>query len=201
MFYTSGKRADNAYGLFDEVGRIVRRTDKAVGRARASTARRGVSFTRRAVLDQFNIRSGQLTGKLRVVTTGDTIRVFASERPISLIHFGGRWSGRKTTGATAEIERGKRETYPGAFISTIQGRRAIRVRKKRGSKRVHRGPVQMLHGPSPREMVNGTRRDAETGSPVGRYPGNLREITTQRLADYYITELRRQYQVDLDRGR
>jgi len=199
-FFTNGKRADDRYALFEQVGRIVKQTDVAARRAQASTARRAVSFSRAEVLQNFNVRSAQLSGRYRVVQTGSSIRLFASERRISLIAFGGRWAGKNSPGATAEIERGSRVTYTGSFVRTIQGNRAIRVRASRGAKRVHRGPVTMLYGPSPRDMITGARTDPETRNPTGRYAGDVGDKIIRRLVVFHVSELRRLYALADARG-
>jgi hypothetical protein len=199
-FFTNGARAQNAYGLFDQVGQIVRRTDKAAKLARASTARRVQPFAREEVLKVFNVRPGQLNGKFRTVTTGDTVRLFASERRLPLIAFGGKWAGPQSEGATAEIVRGKREVYASSFIAAIKGLTSIRVRKRTGSRRAPRGPVQILRGPSPRDMVTGLRSDAETRTPMGFYGPAPAQRILARLAEYHIAELRRLYLSEASRG-
>jgi len=199
-FFTNGKRADDVYGLFDHVGRVVRRTEEAAKKARVSTSRRAESFAKEEIQKDFNIRSGLLSGKFRVVDSGDAIRLFASQRRVPLLEFGGRWGGRKTPGATAEIERGNRETFASSFIATVKGKRAVRVRKKVGDKRVRRGPLKMLYGPSPKDMVTGQRSDPETRNPEGRYPRDLRKRLIARLAAFHIAELRRLYEVESRRG-
>lgn len=199
-FFTNGVRANNAYGLFEHVGQIVRRSDVAQKRAAATTARRAQPIAREEVLKRFTLRPGQLNGKFRTVTTGDSIRLFASERRVSLIAFGGKWGGIKTEGATAEIQRGKRETFPQAFIRTVQGLRAIRVRSFKGGKRAPRGPLTMLRGPSPKDMVTGLRTDAETRSPEGRYPDPPAQHILARLTAEHVAELKRQLALELKRG-
>ncbi len=199
-FFTNGKAAQNAYGLFDQVGEIVRRTDRAAQRARASTARRVQPIAREEVLKMFNLKPGQISGKFRTVTTGDTVRLMASQRRLPLIAFGGNWKGPVADGATAEIVRGKRETFDSGFIAEVKGLRSIRVRERRGSKRALRGPLKMLRGPSPRDMVTGRRTDAEHGTPLGSYGTAPAEKILARLVAYHIDELRRLFAVEAKRG-
>lgn len=199
-FFTNGKAAQNAYGLYDQVGAIVRRTDRAAKLARASTARRVQPIAREEVLKVFNLKPGQLSGKFRSVTTGDTIRLMASQRRLPVMAFGGRWAGRDADGATAEILRGKRETFDSGFIADVKGLRSIRVRKRTGGKRAPRGPLQILRGPSARDMVTGRRTDPETGSPLGVYGEPPAKRILARLIDFHIAELRRLYAVEAKRG-
>ncbi len=199
-FFTNGKRAQNAYGLFDQVGQIVRRADRAAQRAKVSTARRVQPIAREEVLKTFNIRPGHLSKKFRTVTTGDTVRLFASERQFPLIAFGGKWGGMLTPGASAEVVRGNREVFQSSFIASIKGLRSIRVRKQRGNRRAPRGPLQILRGPSPRDMVTGRRSDPETRSPQGLYANPPAERIIARLAAFHIAELRRLYQLEQSRG-
>ncbi len=126
----------------------------------------------------------------------ELISIWASTRKFPLMDFGGRWrgparrkSGRFAPGASAEIVRGQRKTYDSAFIATIQGRRAIRVRSFDSGlqKRAGRGPVHMLRGPSPFEMLSG----------VGGYPASVaaRDATVNELQVFYLGELRRQFKL------
>lgn len=201
--FTNGKRADTQYALSDQLGRIVRRTDVAKTRAMVSLGRRAITFTRAGIVEQFNVRPGLLTNKLRVETTGDSLIVHAHQRRIPLLAFGGRWGGASTPGATASIVRGKSETYTSAFIAKVgkDRRPGIRVRKQLGARRAPRGPLQMLYGPSPYDMVHGYRADAETRTPLGRYKTDVREKVTARLLGYYVGELRRQYALESSRGK
>lgn len=80
------------------------------------------------------------------VTAGDNyVRVFASGKRIPLSRFGGKWRGRQTPGATAQIWRGgATKTYVGAFALAAG---AIVSRALKGAKRVARLPLTNLFGP------------------------------------------------------
>lgn len=205
--FTNGSRADNAYGLSDEVGRIIKRTDRAKQRAEASTARRGASIANRAIRAEFNIPLKEISRKIYMKSTGDALRLYAWNRPISLLAFGGKWKGRRSAGASAQVLRGgSAETFGGSFIiesmkAKASLKRAIRVRSMRGGKRAGRGPLVMLYGPSPRDMITGRRKDAETGTPVGQWGTHVREVVTSEVIAYYISELKRLYAVEARRGR
>lgn len=187
--YTNGKRADNAYGLSAHVGQIVKRADVAVKRAAASTARKMVPLVKQAITAVYNIAPGKLSDKFNVRVTPGTIRMTAHIRKFPLILFGGRWGGIQTAGATASIVRGESETYEHAFIATIQGNSSIRERRQvGGGRRVARGPVRLLRGPSPFEMA------ADTTHGAGVRPTVLRAAT-----EFYIAELRRQYALEKKR--
>lgn len=200
-FYVSGRRAKGLHGLSDLAGNTLNRYDLSVQRAFVGLQRRAGAAASQEVRGSYNVRASALRGRYRVETgaqgyrTGkrgrdDFLAIWASTRQISLLEFGGRWVGRKSAGATASIGVGESKTYDGAFIATIKGRKAIRVRSwdSAKQKRHGRGPVRILRGPSPFEMLSGA-------------DGNARALTTRRrLIDrfhtYYSTELRRQWRVN-----
>jgi hypothetical protein len=199
-FFTNGKRADDAFGLSTLVGQLVRRTDTATKRAVATTARRLEPIAKRTVVTRYNIAATKLQGKFSVTTTGDSIRLFASERRVPVIQFGGRWGGINTPGATAQIERGgPQQVFAGAFISTVKGLQSIRERTIRGGKRAPRGPLILLRGPSPRDMVTGSRKD-QRGNLISRLPEPPGVAIVNQLREIYITELQRQIALGVRRG-
>jgi hypothetical protein len=200
-FFTNGKLAQNAYGLFDHVGQVVKRTDKVAKLARAGTARKATPIARDEVLKTFNVKSRQLSGKFSTRTTGDTVRLFASDRQLPLIAFGGKWSGRESAGATAEVVRGDRKTYENSWIGAVKGLTSIRVRKRvGGGRRAPRGPLKILRGPSPREMILGLQTDPETRRPRGTYPNPPVQRIVARLAAFHVAEIRRLFDVEAKRG-
>jgi hypothetical protein len=196
----NGKAAQNAYALSDEVGRFVGRVDVAKKRAAAGLVRRAGPAVSREIRRWFNVRAGQLSGKITAKDTGDSLRIYAFDRRIPLMAFGGKWAGRNSAGATASILRGKSEIYPQSFIRTIQGLRSIRVRQARGSGRAPRGPVQILYGPSPREMITGRKSDPETRSDLGFYAPRVRDNVTAELVTYYVGEFKRLMDLGIGRG-
>lgn len=193
-FYVNGRRAQDLHGLTDVAGRTLSRFDVAVTRAIVGLKRRVAPAASRAVRQQYGVKAGALSKGFKVQdgTRGrrgdrsDYVSLWASTRRIPLLDFGGRWSGRRSRGARASIERGKSKVYDSAFIATIEGRRAIRVRAFDGTsgKRHGRGPVRMLYGPSAFEMVSGLD-----------YRGSVaaRESVMEELRTFYIAELRRQF--------
>ncbi len=195
-FYVSGQRAKDLEGLTDLAGRVLQTYDTAVMRATIGLKRRALPMVSRAVRGQYNIKAGTLSGRYRAEeyvrgkrNGGDgLISIWASTRKIPLLEFSGRWSGRRSQGASAEIERGQRKTYDSAFIATIRGRRAIRVRGfNRDTQRRHgRGPVRMLYGPSPFEMLSGLDH---RGSRAAR------DEVLSELTVFYTAELRRQFRL------
>lgn len=198
----NGQRANSLYGLAERVGRAVSRFGTAEQKAKAGLRRRMEPAAAREIRKLINVPRRALGNSMRVQErisrNGDALSLWASAREIPLIEFSGRWGGRKTPGATAQVFRGQVDTYNGAFIATIQGRRAIRVRTYAGAgKRVARGPVRMLYGPSPLYMLRPT-------DPPGRLSSAAliisRNVTTE-LRDFYIAELRRLYRLDIGRGR
>jgi len=204
--YYNGQTANSLYQLADRVGRAVSRFGEAELRARAGLKRRMLPAARREIRKHFNVRNSLLVDSMRVqehnTRKGDALAIWASARRISLIEFGGRWRGpaRKRNGkgfaapATAMVVKQGRQQYQGAFIATIRGRRAIRVRTYSGEgKRVHRGPVRMLYGPSPLYMM----RPTDHHSLVSRSAGDVRKTVVGEMQDFYVSELHRLYQLQV----
>lgn len=192
----SGKRAGS---IAARIGSVVARTDRATQRAAATAARRAPPIVKRHVTRVFNVRPAALNGRVRASVTGskhkaDTLRVYAHTRRLALMLFGGAWGGTDTAGATASVLRGQQDVYPGAFIAAVGKAklRSIRVRQRIGSRRAPRGPLQMLYGPSPHDMVTGHRSDPENRNPMGRYPVQLDRAIGADIADVYVAELARQ---------
>ncbi|MEF3081862.1 hypothetical protein V3391_06500 [Luteimonas sp. SMYT11W] len=205
-FYLNGRAARDLHGLTDLAGNLLDAYDVSVIRARAGLFRRAEPAAKRNVRAIYNVRASALADRFRIEEgvrgkgrdSEELISIWASTRQLGLIEFGGRWrgparrkNGRLVAGASAEIVRGKRKTYDSAFIATIKGREAIRVRsfdRARG-RRFGRGPVRMLRGPSPFEMLSG----------VGHEPSRqVRDATLSDLTTYYFLELKRQFR--LNRG-
>lgn len=159
---------------------------RAADRALVSMIRRVQPIAKRDVRARYGVRASVLNGAFRVVRgksrKGDPyIGVWASSRRVSLIEFGGRWR-KKAEGATAQVLLGQSRTYKHSFIADVQGLRAIRVRsfvKGSTTTRAGRGPLRMLRGPSPLEMLLG--EDMKNGSKVGN-----------ELTAIYAAEIRRQ---------
>jgi hypothetical protein len=194
-FYVNGRRAQRLDGLSDLAGNALSAYDTAVTRATVGLQRRALPLVSRSVRQSYNIKAGALSGKYRVETgtagrrgeRSDFISIWASARKIPLTDFGGRWAGRRSAGATAAIERGGTKTYEGAFIATVKGRRAIRVRQFESTgRRAPRGPLRMLRGPSPFEMLAGTDHDASQST---------KRAVMSELRVFYSTELRRQFKL------
>lgn len=154
----------------------------AVRRAKVSMYRAGLAEANRDVRGRYGVKLQALRDTMRVVEgrsrKGDEyIAIQASARRISLLEFNGRWSRprggnlqrMRSKGATASVQAGKRQTYAGAFVADIGWRgvggasvkadtvkRGIYVRQqKSGGGRHGRGPVRLLRGPSPLEMLLG----------------------------------------------
>lgn len=201
--YYNGSLANGFYRLSERVGRTVGRFGVAEERARAGLARRMIPAASRHIRGVFNVRRDRLAGAMRVQPyrrkDSDGLSIWASARRIPLIEFGGQWRGpaRRRNGsfappATAMVVKGQRESYAGAFINTIQGRRHIRVRTYGpNGRRVGRGPVRPLYGPSPLYML----RPTEHQSAVSRGAMTTAERTMQELQDWYVNELFRLYRV------
>lgn len=193
-FYINGERANSLHGMTDAAGRLLSAFDTSVIRATVSTQRKAVAMANRAVRDQYGVKLAALAQKFRADLhsggtrgRGDYISLWASTRGIPLLEFGGRWTGPRSKGATASIEKGRSKTYDSAFIAVIQGRRAIRVRSHDGTgRRFARGPVRMLYGPSPFEMISGLDH---RGSRAAR------DALLSTLRTFYLSELHRQFKL------
>lgn len=212
-FYTNGKLADDRYALFERVGQIVRRSDIATKRAVASTARRIMPIAREEVRQVFNVRPSVLNKRFRVEVTGASIFLHATSYRPPLIAFGGKWDGPSSAGATAEVEIGRRETYPGAFIAPgrIAGKnQKVIYQRKRGQKRVQkygrykgklREPIRVLRGPSAYEMATGFIDGLGSLRFGGRNVTPPAVTILARVTEYHITELRRLFAVEMSHGR
>ena len=194
VFFVNGRRAKQLNGLADPLGNVLSRYDVAVTRAVAGLKRRASPAASRAIREQYSLRASDLSGKFRVEDTAkgrgadrdDAISIWASARRIPLIQFGGKWRGRKSEGATAAVARGGTKTYASAFIATVKGRTSIRVREfdlSRG-RRAPRGPLRMLRGPSPFEMLSGLDHTASRA---------VKDSVVNELRSFYTSELRRQF--------
>ena len=196
--FINGQRANNQYALADHVGTIVRRVDRVSRRAAASTSRKASPMAKALITKTYSIRPGKLTNKVKTRISGQTLHVSASVRRFPVIDFAGRWAGRRSPGAVASVLIGKAVTYAGAFMATIQGLRSIRTRQKRGAKRVPRGPVQIVRGPSTFQMITGIETD-QAGNVIGHVNHNIRDKLHLQLIAYYVSELKRLYRVEGER--
>lgn len=195
----NGKRANSFYGLAERVGQAVSRFGTAESRAKVSLMRRVQPLASRLVREHYNVPAGTLRGSTRLVDgthrDGDYLSLWASARRLSLIEFGGRWGGRTTPGATAEVLRSQRRTYQGTFIATVKGVKAIRARTYQNGRRAPRGPLTMYRGPSVLEML----RPGDTPGPYQQASLAIARGLTTQLTDFYIAELRRQFSLSIGR--
>lgn len=165
---------------------------KADARAVATIRRRFEPAAKRMVREGYAVKAGDLAGKFQVRTSmeggSEVLQLYASTRKLPLIGFGGKWAGRKSPGATAGIEPGRRKVYTSAFIATINGTRRMLVRQFSSgshlpSGRDPRNKLRSLTGPSPLQMVRG--RADDNAARLSREMNKLRssEILRQlRLA-------------------
>lgn len=199
--YVNGSTADSLYGLSRRMGQQVSRMSQAHTRAVSSLKRKVQPVATKAVREAYTIKASTLRGRTKVETGArkgsDFISLWASARKISLIDFGGRWSGVKSSGATAAIRLGQRKTYTHAFIAALSfhgkaANKAMYVRSRGpGGKPVGRGPLVRLYGPSVFDMVV---RDPSGGSH------SVRNAIVPQLESFYTTELTRQIALELRRG-
>ncbi len=137
---------------------------KADARSNVSVRRRFEPAAKKAIRAVYNVRARDLTGRFTVNSgrdqNGEYLTLNASVKKLPLIGFGGRWGGRKTPGATADIQTGKRKVYASAFIARIGGQRRMVVRQfsrdaTAPSGRDGRRKLRTLTGASAFQMVMG----------------------------------------------
>lgn len=209
--YVNGKLADGLYGLSKRVGQTVSRYSQASQRAQASLARKAQPVAKAEIRKLYTVKPATLNDRIKLETgtrkQSDYISLWASTRRISLIAFAGRWGGVKTPGAVASILLGQPKTYDSAFIASIGWRgvsgatvkedtvhRGIYVRRRGpDGKRVGRGPVRRLYGPSAYDMLM-----PSTGGNDA--PAKIRAAVISQLQSYYVSELSRQIAVALRGG-
>lgn len=197
--FVNGRRARDLHGLADPLGNLLSAYDLSTTRAVAGLKRRALPAVSRAVRANYNIKARDLSGKYRVEmgTRGrrgdkdDFLSIWASTRRTPLLAFGGRPGPRPgvrgTPGARAAVTRGSAKSYDGAFIATVQGRRAIRVRRLESTgRRAGRGPLRMLRGPSPFEMLSGLDHAPSQAT---------QRAVMSELTVFYTAELRRQFRL------
>lgn len=208
--YVNGRTADDLYGMSKRVGRTVSRMSTAMQRAQASLARKVQPVAKAEIRKVYAVKPSLLNDKLKLQTgaraKGDFISLWASTRKISLIEFGGRWAGMKSSGATAGILVGASKTYAGAFIARVGWRGSSGAGVKAGTasrniyvrsigpdgRRAGRGPLRRLNGPSVYEMIR--------TSPKMHSAQTVANAITPQLQSYYISELTRQAALELRRG-
>lgn len=197
----------NSFGQTDigALARLAARVDgltkaaisKADSRSIASVRRRFEPAAKRAIREVYTVRAGDLKGRFSVrsgkVEGSEYLSLRASTQKLSLIAFNGRWGGRRTPGATAGIQVGKRKVYKSAFIARIGGQRRMVVRQfsrdaTAPSGRDGRRKLRLLSGASAFQMVMGEN-----------------EIVASKLAremnEYRSSELVRQLQLARKRKR
>lgn len=125
------------------------------GRALTDLRRRLKVQAAQIIHEPINRSRAKVSAQVRVSAGSNYVAVTAGGKRPPLKEFGGRWAGRKSPGATAQIYRdGSRQTFQGAFILGRKGQIVTRV--TRGSGRVPRGPVRLLTGPSPADVLRFT---------------------------------------------
>lgn len=167
-FAGTGQRTSNSAAVDRVRARLAgvseTRLQTAANRALVSVRRRFEPVAKRVVRDAYNVKLTDLGGKFRVITStdanGEFIELSASTRGIPLIRFGAKWRGRKTAGATAQIQLGQGKTYRSAFIATVGGQRNVFARQFSADSnspggRHPRDHIRRLMGPSPLQMTQG----------------------------------------------
>lgn len=141
------------------MGKTAKDVATLVERARKTLARRLKAEGARTVAKPVNRSAARVASQITVTTGSGHVRLTASGKRPGLQEFGGRWAGRASAGATAQIySGGPRQVFTGAFIRRDSGKLVTRVGSKKGGKsgRVARGPLRTLTGPSPADVMRFT---------------------------------------------
>lgn len=80
-----------------------------------------------------------------------------SGKRLSLLGFGKASQSRRGKGTSVTVRRGTRTLFPHAFLATMRYGPAVFWRTMVGGRRVGRGPVEALSGPSAAQMLGGDR--------------------------------------------
>jgi hypothetical protein len=144
------------------LGTLARDSGKAKQRAVGTLARRLPVEARRDMQAEYSLKARRITAGLSVTRGDGFVELRGSKRGIGLIEFAGRWAGRKSSGATAQVRRSEgRGDYGGAFITRLRGgNRQIVERAIVGGKRAERLPIRTLYGPSVAQMLRNDARRA-----------------------------------------
>jgi hypothetical protein len=208
-FFTNGQRADDAFGLSAQVGRIVQRADDARQKAAVSTLRKASPLAKALITSRYGIAPSQVTNRVRARLDSDTIRVDASQLRFPLSMFRSKWGGVHTAGATASIVITEPRVYAGAFIAPGRFRGSVMpliYTRKRGRKKLMtagrykgktREPIVANRGPSTYDMVLGFVRDQ--GGTVTAREGDSSQSLNAQLVSFYVGEYRRLYAVSAAR--
>lgn len=223
LAYVNGKRADFTHGMADRVGRSVRAVESAARKTVASTRRRAGPIASRDIRAAYNLRAGDLRGRVIAESTRSSVSVYAHRRRIPLVDFSersdfaARWGGARTPGASVEIIRGQREVLPSTFIrrgggqgsGRLAGGGRLIVFQRWGHARTQqygrykgtvRQPIRALYGPSLHDMIHGRIPHPITRAPGWRSGPRLREKITEQVVGFAAAEYRRLLSVELGYG-
>jgi hypothetical protein len=145
---------DMAQRMSSDVRGIAKAQRRAVGTLR----RRLPVVARRDIQQEYNLKAARINQDLRVSTVEDGIKLTGYSRGIGLLNFGAR---QTRAGVAAEVKKGRRTTYPHAFIAAGLGgnlqvfqRTGIKRRMQKGryAGRI-REAIEALYGPSVAQML------------------------------------------------
>lgn len=151
-----------------------RDANKLVDRATATLMRRIVPETRRDIQAEYNLPARRILPFLSARRGDGYVELTGSKRGIGLVQFGGRYGGRKTEGAVAQVRKAElAHFYGGTFIANLRGgNRQIVARF--GPKRL---PLRTLYGPSIAQMLRNEPRRAR----LARYMQSVATAEIDRL--------------------
>jgi hypothetical protein len=130
-------------------------TKTAIDRAASTLVRRLPVEARRDIQNEYNLKASRISKDLKATKDATSVTLTGYARPIGLIEFSGKWRGRKSEGASAQVFAGKgSHNYGGTFIAIGRnGNRQIFDRGRIGGKRAPRLPLKTLYGPSVASML------------------------------------------------
>lgn len=139
----------------NDLAQAPRAATQVMRRARATLVRRLPVAARRDIQTEYALKAARVMAGLAVRNDGDAVVLTGKKRGVGLIEFAGRWGGRKTAGASAQVHVGAGRTMrPGTFIAVGKNlNRHIFARAPLGGGRAGRLPLMTQYGPSIAQML------------------------------------------------
>lgn len=135
--------------------------ERVITRTMGTLRRKILTEARRAIAAEYGIGVQAIGKRMTSESAADSLTIYGTAGRLPLHEFGGRYTGRKSAGASAEILRGGRRIYTSAFTIASRGpviySRPIIASGRRAPKRFVR-----LHGPSVESMFLGGGTGGQT---------------------------------------
>ena len=136
--------------------------ERVVTRTIATMRRKTLTDARRAISQEYGIGTQAIGRRMTAESGKDSLSIYGTTGKVPLHEFGGRYSGPKSAGASAEILRGNRRVYTSAF--TIKNRNPAIIYARPIIDGARRAPKRFvrLHGPSVESMFLGGGTGGQT---------------------------------------